>query len=68
VKQITQMAALTIALAGLLAPALSNAEPLPLWEVGAGIGALSVPDYRGSEARSTYVLPAPYFVYRGGVS
>lgn len=41
------------------------AERLPLWEVGLGIGAVSFPDYRGSDQRQTYVLPTPYVVYRG---
>ena len=41
------------------------AQELPLWEAGAGVGVVSVPDYRGAEERSTYVLPVPYFVYRG---
>ena len=42
-----------------------NAEPLPLWELGAGPAALSFPQYRGSDERRNYLLPAPYFVYRG---
>jgi MipA family protein len=37
----------------------------PLWEVGAGLGVLNVPDYRGSDRRKSYVLPLPYVVYRG---
>jgi hypothetical protein len=42
-----------------------HAELLPLWEVGAGVGVLNLPDYRGAESRSNYVLPVPYFIYRG---
>lgn len=42
-----------------------HAESLPLWEAGAGIAALSAPDYRGSDERTTYYLPLPYVVYRG---
>jgi MipA family protein len=38
---------------------------LPLWEVGAGVATLSIPDYRGSDRRRGYVLPLPYFMYRG---
>lgn len=41
------------------------AAPLPLWEAGLGIAAVSLPDYRGADTSRTYVLPAPYFVYRG---
>lgn len=44
-----------------------DAAPLPLWEVGAGLGVISVPDYRGSDVRSNYVLPVPYLIYRGKV-
>ena len=43
----------------------SHAESLPLWEAGVGVAAISVPDYRGSDVRSNYLLPLPYFVYRG---
>ena len=50
--------------AGLAAlPAL--AEQLPLWEAGAGVAAINFPEYRGSDERQSYVLPLPYFVYRG---
>jgi outer membrane protein len=37
----------------------------PLWELGAGISALSFPDYRGSDQASLYPIPFPYLVYRG---
>ena len=37
----------------------------PLWEIGAGISALSFPDYRGSDRSSVYAMPFPYVVYRG---
>ncbi len=40
-------------------------EPLPLWELGVGAYALSVPAYRGSEQRQSYLLPWPYLQYRG---
>ena len=33
--------------------------------MGAGAGVLSIPDYRGSDERRTYVLPIPYLIYRG---
>ena len=41
------------------------ADQLPQWEVGIGAAAISFPDYRGSDERSNYLLPLPYFVYRG---
>ena len=45
----------------------AQAEMLPLWEAGAGVTALRLPDYRGSEQSRGYVLPLPWFVYRGEV-
>lgn len=38
---------------------------LPLWELGAGAGALSLPHYRGSDQSHLWWLPVPYVVYRG---
>lgn len=46
-------------------PALAGAADKPLWELGAGMSALSFPDYRGSDEASLYAIPFPYFVYRG---
>jgi MipA family protein len=43
----------------------AHAEQKPLWEAGLGIGALSFPDYRGSDERQLFPVPVPYFVYRG---
>lgn len=37
----------------------------PLWELGAGLAAVRLSDYRGSDESRTYVLPLPYVVYRG---
>ena len=51
-------------LAGFFAGHACAAEK-PLWELGAGISALSFPDYRGSDESSLYAIPFPYFVYRG---
>jgi outer membrane scaffolding protein for murein synthesis (MipA/OmpV family) len=42
-----------------------HAEQKPLWEAGLGAGVLTFPDYRGSDRRQTYLLPVPYFIYRG---
>ncbi len=49
----------------LLATQATRAEHQPLWELGAGISYLDLPDYRGSDERTTYIFPYPYFVYRG---
>lgn len=64
-------------IAALLRPCLGaplsvdeETDPLqqtPLWEIGLFNGAAWLPPYRGSDEHSTYVLPLPYFVYRGEV-
>jgi outer membrane protein len=38
---------------------------LPKWELGLGVGAVSMPDYRGSDHQSTVAFPIPYVIYRG---
>jgi len=43
----------------------ARAEQLPLWEAGAGVTVISLPDYRGSDERRSWLLPFPYLVYRG---
>jgi len=35
------------------------------WELGVGLGALSIPHYRGSNQRDNYVAPIPYVRYSG---
>jgi len=42
-----------------------QAEEKPLWEAGMGIAGLNFPNYRGSKHQQTYLLPFPYFIYRG---
>lgn len=46
------------------ADAVTESEE-PKWELGAGIGAISLPHYRGSDQRSEYAAPIPYFRYNG---
>lgn len=50
---------------GLSSPPARAAEEKPLWEAGLGVATVSFPAYRGSDQRSQYLLPTPYFVYRG---
>ncbi len=38
---------------------------LALWELGAGLSGISLPEYRGSDEQKNYLLPIPYLVYRG---
>ncbi len=37
----------------------------PLWELGIGPAAVRFPDYRGSDEAQAYLLPMPFFAYRG---
>ena len=39
----------------------------PLWELGLFAGAAQIPHYRGSDEYNIYVLPLPYFIYRGEI-
>lgn len=48
-------------------PGLRAGEEKPLWELGAGVAALSFPAYRGSDERQNFLLPVPYFTYHGEV-
>jgi MipA family protein len=48
-----------------LLPAGVRGEEKPLWELGVGLAALRMPDYRGSDQYHHYLLPYPYFIYRG---
>lgn len=56
-----------MALAALVVAGAARADPQPLWEAGAGVGALWLPDYRGSDESRGYVLPFPYLIYRGDI-
>ena len=55
----------TVLLALCLSAQAAAAADLPLWELGAGIGAFALPDYRGADEGRGYLLPVPYVVYRG---
>lgn len=48
-----------------LPAAFAQTDIKPLWEVGAGFTTFDIPLYRGASERHTYLLPIPYFVYRG---
>lgn len=54
-------------LAGACGFAHADAGTEPLWEAGIGAGVLDFPNYRGSDHSRFYLLPLPYFVYRGRV-
>ena len=42
-----------------------NVDPLPKWELGAGLAVFNLPDYPGADQSRSYVLPFPYVIYRG---
>lgn len=58
---------LVLSLSILFSVSKAIAEEKPLWEFGLGAALLQMPDYRGSDENRLYVLPYPYFVYRGDV-
>ena len=60
-----QPPSMSTALSTALQPKPAGGVMRPLWEVGIGIGALRLPDYRGSDESSTRWFPVPYAVYRG---
>ena len=45
--------------------AAADLQSLPRWEVGIGLGVLSLPFYRGAASGRTYIVPIPYIQYRG---
>jgi len=63
-RKLARLSIFTLCLASVTA-LTAHAEQLPLWEAGAGVAAIKLPDYRGSDVSSTYALPVPYLIYRG---
>ena len=57
----------TLMLSVFLLPSNAIGEEKPLWEVGAGLALLQMPDYRGSDENRLYLLPYPYIIYRGDI-
>jgi len=50
-----------------MAAAVPALAEQPLWELGLGAGALSLPHYRGSDQSHQWLLPIPLGVYRGPI-
>ena len=46
-------------------PSAKSTDDKPQWELGVGIGYISLPHYRGSDQRQDYIAPIPYVRYRG---
>jgi outer membrane scaffolding protein for murein synthesis (MipA/OmpV family) len=56
--------AVCLAVLALAACVAARAEQ-PLWELGVGAAAVRLPHYRGAAQSHSWLLPLPYFVYRG---
>lgn len=61
----TARVAVAIIAAALVTAPPARAADQPLWEFGLGAGVLALNDYRGADTTHVYLLPVPYFVYRG---
>jgi MipA family protein len=46
-------------------PCAAAADGVPLWEAGLGVAPITFPEYRGADRQRAFVLPLPYFIYRG---
>ena len=55
----------SISLLLLTSTVFADGRELPRLELGASLGVLDIPNYRGSENSSTLVFPLPYIKYRG---
>jgi MipA family protein len=73
IKMLLAVAAMTLlghSAAGESVPdpgAISQTNGLPLWEAGLFGVAARLPDYRGSDEYTLYLLPLPYVIYRGEI-
>lgn len=63
-KSLRWLAALPVSIAAWAQPPAGSS---PLWELGLGAASLHLPHYRGSDQSHTWLLPAPYAVYRGPI-
>jgi len=62
---VTAASCCCIAIAVAVAALPAEAHEEPKWELGAGVAAIVIPDYRGSDEYRGYVLPFPFITYRG---
>ncbi len=54
--------AIPFLLAGVFNNAAAQDETEKKWEIGVGVGAVSGPDYRGSDEYRKFISPIPYVV------
>lgn len=47
------------------AATVAFADHLPLWEMRVGGAVSEIPHYRGSRHSESYIIPVPYFIFRG---
>ena len=64
-RSLTTLPCCLLMTASILMPGVAFAFHLPLWELGAGIGYIHAPLYRGSTSTKDYFIPFPYLAYRG---
>lgn len=55
---------LAVAVVGVGLLGAARAAMLPRWELGVGAAGISMPEYRGADESTRFVLPFPLFVYR----
>jgi outer membrane protein len=65
--RIRRAVAIVLMFLSFLLPGNALCEEKPLWELGVGLALLQMPDYRGSDENRLYLLPYPYFIYRGDI-
>jgi len=54
-----------MAIGAVIVSNFAAAEEEPLWELGAGMGFFTIPDYIGSSEQRYYFFPLPYITYNG---
>ena len=62
-----KFAATLLLLAGISNISHAQEDTNKKWELGLGVGAVSGPDYRGSDEYRNFISPIPYVVYRGKI-
>ena len=61
ILSLTRLCSVSVAL---LVAANATAKELPVWEVGVGVGGLSMSHYLGADESASYGFAYPFFIYR----
>lgn len=64
-RQLAQSGLVIALTCALCLPAHAQQDNSTHWDLGIGIGGLSIPHYRGSDQRQDYAAPIPYVRYEG---